>query len=243
MKKKLEKLFVSFMLLIPSVTCMAQNRWSVKPMVGGVLSTYVGEDTKGLKQRMGFTAGAEVGYSLSPKFGLSLGLSYTQQGCVLDKDRRPYVKGVSDITDANEDFYLRTKYVSVPLLAEFHIAKGLALKAGLQANFLHHATETYTVLINRNQNAAQGESFKEGEWYSEERYDNWKPKMKSVDITIPIGLSYEYAGVVVDARYHIGLSHPLSGLDDFHGHFYEGKTPLKARTSMLTLTVGYKFEL
>jgi hypothetical protein len=235
-------LIVSIVLLL-SGTSMAQNRWSVKPMAGGVLSTYVGEDTKGLKQRMGFTAGAEVGYSLSPKFGLSLGLSYTQQGCVLDKEQRPYWLGVSDITDANEDYYLRTKYVSVPLLAEFYVTKGLALKAGLQANFLHHATETYTVLINRNQNAAQGESFKEGEWYSEERYDKWKSMIKSVDITIPIGLSYEYAGVVIDARYHIGLSHPLSGLDDFHGHFYEGKTPLKARTSMLTLTVGYKFEL
>jgi len=244
MKRIVENKFVLvFVLLLLSGTSMAQSRWSVKPMAGGVLSTYVGENTKEFKQRMGWMAGAEVGYSVSQPLRFSLGLAYTQQGCVLDKDQRLVWKGIARITAAREDFYLRTKYFSVPLLAEYYVAKGLALKTGIQANFLHHATEEYTVRIDDN--ILDGEPI--NEWndmskiYYEDRNYNWKSKMNSVDITIPIGLSYEYAGVVVDARYHLGLSHSLG--DSVHFYTDTDSSPKNARTSMLTLTLGYRFEL
>jgi hypothetical protein len=247
MERFVEKaLIVSFVLLL-SGTSQAQGLWSLKPMAGGVLSAYAGEDTEGLKQRMGWTAGVEVGYSISQKFGVSSGLSYSQQGCVLNKDRRAYCKCASNISDANEDFYLRTKYFSVPLLAEFYVAKGLALKAGIQASILHHATEKYAVMINKYpypMNDPSAVQYHATEYYREERYANWKSQMGLVDMTIPIGISYEYAGVVLDARYYYGLTHPFEDLDyDKSFHFWDGGIPHKARTSMLTLTLGYRFEL
>lgn len=236
-------LIVSIVLLL-SGTSMAQSRWSVKPMAGGVLSTYVGENTEGLRQRMGWTAGIEVEYSISHKFGLSSGLSYSQQGCVLNKDGRAYCNCFSNIYDANEDFYLRTKYFSVPFLAEFYVAKGLALKAGIQASILHHATEKYAVLINKYPiDDLSATEYHSAEFYREERHGNWKSQMKSVDMTIPIGISYEYAGVVLDARYYFGLTHPLDDPDMYYFHFWDGGMPRKARTSMLTLTLGYRFDL
>ena len=244
MERFVEKaLIVSFVLLL-SGTSQAQGLWSLKPMAGGVLSAYAGEDTEGLKQRMGWTAGVEVGFSISQKLGVSSGLSYSQQGCVLNKDGRVYCKCFSNIYDARDDFYLRTKYFSIPLLAEFYVAKGLALKAGIQANILHHATEKYAVLINKYPiDDLSATEYHGAEFYREERHGNWKSQMKSVDLTIPIGLSYEYAGVVLEARYYYGLTHPLENLDMSYSHFWDGVMPRKARTSMLTLTLGYRFEL
>ena len=50
-----------------------------------------------------------------------------------------------------------------------------------------------------------------------------------MDISIPLGLSYEYMNVVVDARYNWGLT-KIHNLTD-------------SKNSFFTFTVGYKFEL
>lgn len=237
-------LVVKFALLaLMSVPAVAQSRWSVKPTVGGVVSAYVGKDTEGLEQRLGWTAGAEVGYRLNQPLGLLLGIAYTQQGCTLDKTNRVRWNGVASVYEADEDFHLSTSYVSVPLLAEVRVAKGLALKAGLEASILLRAKETYNVMVGKIPLIDPDVDLYRTEYLPEEWTADWKPQMNGVDLAIPVGLAYEYAGVVVEARYHMGLSHPLGGFDEQHGHFWYAKVPLKARTSMLTLTVGYKFEL
>ena len=45
---------------------------------------------------------------------------------------------------------------------------------------------------------------------------------------IPVGLSYEYKNIVLDARYNFGLIKVFKGLD------------LTSRNSLITLTLGYK---
>ena len=55
------------------------------------------------------------------------------------------------------------------------------------------------------------------------------PNVNKVDLTIPVGLSYEFCNVVVDARYNWGLTKVIK--------------EQKVRNSVFQFTVGYKFEL
>ena len=48
-------------------------------------------------------------------------------------------------------------------------------------------------------------------------------------LSIPVGLSYEFEQVVLDARYHLGLTKVSEGFD--------------WRNSAFTFTVGYRFGL
>ena len=52
---------------------------------------------------------------------------------------------------------------------------------------------------------------------------------KTVDLSIPVGLSYEYQGIVFDARYNIGVTK----LADNYDHY----------NNVIQITVGYKFTL
>lgn len=55
--------------------------------------------------------------------------------------------------------------------------------------------------------------------------------VKTFDFTIPVGLSYEYANVVLDARYNWGLTKVFD---------YDG---LDSKNSVFQITLGYKFDL
>ena len=59
-----------------------------------------------------------------------------------------------------------------------------------------------------------------------------KEVMRSVDVSIPVGLSYEYLNVVLDARYHFSL------ID-----IYKDKSWPSEKNKVFTITVGYKFNL
>ena len=54
---------------------------------------------------------------------------------------------------------------------------------------------------------------------------------KKVNVSIPVGLSYEYMNVILDARYHIGLTkvNKVDGRD--------------SKNKVFTFTVGYRFAL
>ena len=62
------------------------------------------------------------------------------------------------------------------------------------------------------------------------KYDkNTNDIYKSVDVSIPLGVSYEYMNVVVDARYNIGVT-KNNKVNDSKSNFF-------------ALTVGYKFDM
>lgn len=52
---------------------------------------------------------------------------------------------------------------------------------------------------------------------------------KTVDLSIPVGLSYEYQGIVFDARYNIGVTKIADNVDHYN--------------NVIQITVGYKFSL
>ena len=43
-------------------------------------------------------------------------------------------------------------------------------------------------------------------WKTEDVKMDQKSVMRSMDVSIPVGLSYEYLNVVLDARYHFSLT-------------------------------------
>ena len=59
-------------------------------------------------------------------------------------------------------------------------------------------------------------------------FTNKEVTLNKFDLSIPVGLSYEYNRVTLDARYNIGLTKLYSGIDD------------SSRNSVITVTLGYK---
>ena len=101
-------------------------------------------------------------------------------------------------------------YINVPVMANVYVAPGFAVKLGIQPGFKVNAEAEAKNGSNR---IAAGNS----------------SEFNSVDFSIPVGVSYEFSNVVVDARYNWGLTKMFKDV--------------KARNSVFQFTVGYKFEL
>ena len=167
--------------LVATMTAGAQpaaGTWSVKPMAGMTVSNLVGKDSKGCDPKAGMALGAEAGYQVSPAFGLSLGAVYMQQGC----SQSVYLTNYDKVNGK-----VKINYLNLPLLANVYVVKGLALKAGLQMGIL--LTADAEVDVN-------GSSFSMG----------GKDAFTDIDMNVPVGLSYEYRNLVLDARYNIGVT-------------------------------------
>lgn len=118
--------------------------------------------------KAGFTGGVFVDYRTCNWFAVSADVLYSRQG--------------SKIKDS--DVKLRTDYLNIPVLANFYLTRGMALKAGVQPGFLLAAKA------------------KEGDVKVDV-----KEMYKTFDLSIPVGLSYDFKfGLILDARYNIGVT-------------------------------------
>ena len=161
--------------LMATVSANAQQMF-LKPMVGGTLTTFTG-DVHDNKMKVGLVAGAEFGYNFTENMGVTAGLLYSMQG--------------SAIKDVDEKYKL--DYLNIPVLFNYYIVPGLAVKAGVQPGFLMNAKFDDTDI---------------------------KDYMESFDFSIPMGLSYEISDFVIDARYNLGVSNILK---DKAGFVWHGK--------------------
>lgn len=124
--------------------------------------------TKDMKSdaKVGFTGGVFADYRFSNLFAVSADVLYSRQG---NKE------GDDKMTSDN---------LNIPILANFYIVKGLAVKAGVQPGFLLAA-----------HSKAEGEKA------------DIKDYVKTFDFSIPVGISYTFnCGLLIDARYNIGVS-------------------------------------
>lgn len=192
--KKLILLAIVAMMTTMSVN--AQNTF-VKPMVGATFSKISGIDDT--KFKVGAVGGMEVGYYVSEPFALTAGLLVSLQGSNY-KDN-----------EYEKDMKTTLTYLNVPLLANYYVAPGFAIKAGIQPGFL----------LGRK---TKGTEKVEGAWEDYEYTDT--DGMKKLDLSIPIGLSYEFSNIVLDARYNLGLTKIVEHV--------------KAKNSVFMLTLGYK---
>lgn len=202
--------------------------WSVIPHVGVSIASLthqsggieVGDNQfQELKPqaRPGFTGGVDVMYQASDNVGLSIGLSYVQAGCKY--------KDVDDNGVTWHDHYDRMDYISVPLVAHSYIAPGLSINVGVAPSFLiygnyHAGMQTYDVDTDGHRTNVQ-----------EGVIDiDTKKGLRNFTLSIPVGISYEYENVVLDARYNVGMLNVYK-----HG--------LSARNKVFEVSVGYKFDL
>ena len=114
----------------------------------------------------------------------------------------------------NSDFKTNLDYINVPILANAYLFKGFAVKVGVQPGFLVRAKEKFTNGGNSVDN-------------------DIKDACNKVQLSIPIGLSYEYADFVFDARYNWGLTNT----------FKNDESDKKSHNSVFMFTLGYKFAL
>ena len=100
-------------------------------------------------------------------------------------------------------------YINVPITANVYVVKGLAVKLGLQPGF--------KVGDKTSVEAGQGVDI-----------DAFS-KAKAFDLSVPVGVSYEYNNFQLDARYNWGVS---------KAYKFD-----KAKNSVFQITLGYKFDL
>ena len=154
------------------------------------------------KMYFGYAFGMEAEYQMTDILSLSAALMYSGQG------------GIDDETGQKE--ILDVDFVNVPVMLNCYVLPGLAVKAGMQPSFRTKTTVKY-----------DGTKM-DVDWLLD-RYGN-DTKMNKFMFSVPVGISYEYKHVVLDARYIFGTT------DLFHG-------PGTLRNNVLQVTLGYKFEV
>jgi len=189
--KKLILLLLAFVSFQQMNAQQVQGDFTIQPKIGLNIASWRGDSyQQDSYARPSF--GVEGQYAVTDKLGISVGLMYSQQG---------NNSMVYDLQAANGNMYrykFKMDYLNIPILANYYLFKGLAIKAGIQPGFKIH--------------------------------DNISSSMThSFDLSIPVGLSYEYKNVCLDARYNYGLTNFEKGYNQ--------------KNSVFQITLGYKFGL
>ena len=224
----------------------AQNpkgSFSVTPMAGINVTSFGGGTLDAYKYKVRMTVGAEAEYAVNDWLGLSLGAFYSQQGANIDWSTAmviPDEQGVKYDTGIVVGGKLHCDYLNFPLLANIYIpqVKGLAVKIGLQMGVLVNDK----IEVATHMAAVPSDWSEYGELSFEQRYADLTKQVfssirmtgvsNSIDFGIPVGLSYEYKNITLNARYYFGLRR-VDKTED----------PDKAHNRYLSVTLGYRFHL
>ena len=199
----MKKILVVAALMLSSVSTFAQHAvgsFNLQPKVGVSIANLT--ELKDTDPRVGVVAGVEGEYQASDIFSVSAGVLYSMQGSKYEYEL------------LNQKYKSTNKldYINVPIMANVYVTKGLAVKLGVQPGFNVSSSNKQEV----NTFAGSGSS-------------TFDVKAKSVDFSIPVGLSYEYNNFQLDARYNWGLTKAFENS--------------KAKNSVFQITLGYKFDL
>ena len=206
----MKKIITLAVCLVSVLTATAQHRigtFSVTPRVGVSIANVTNNDIY-----------------VSNDVGENVGVMYAMQGNLYKEHREYADKTLYGISNCRMDIH----ELNIPLMANVYVAPGLAVKAGVQmgillaADFKFKSQSINTVVIDGKEQKEYGDIVKHSQ--------SMKDWMHTVDFAIPVGLSYEYENVVLDARYYYGLTKVFKAGD-------------KSRNSVFTVTVGYKFDL
>lgn len=208
--------------------------FSIIPRIGVSIANmtnntlYYGDDsnsnqlTVDSKSKAGLLAGFDVDYQVHPMVSVSLGAYYSMQGYrypnVQSDDGNGNYRGFSDWT-------MKAQYLNFPLMLHCYVAKGFAVKAGVQVGALLSEKQEFderTYTLGKDGNISNEQTVEHSEK---------SETLRKVDFSIPVGVSYEYMNVILDARYNFGLLN-VNKLDI-----------VKSRNSVFTVSVGYRFAL
>lgn len=202
----MKKAMLMMAVLTASLTAMAQHEegdFLVQPKVGLNIATLSDAD----KTIGDLNFGIEAELMVTDYFSLSAGAIVSNQGGKYNDDT--YGSYTVDLD-----------YVNVPVMANFYILPGLSLKAGVQPSYRMKAkvkTDGATYDMDQFYALLSGTGIEEDF------------KVKKFDLSIPVGISYEYQNVVLEARYNWGVTKIMDN-DSFYNRVFQ-------------LTLGYKFDL
>ena len=163
--------------LMAIVTCTAEAQntlrengtLTLQPKIGagfGYLSGKFEMEPGGQRRiRTGIVLGVEGEYYATEWLGIAGGVNYAMQGWKYE---------IPNVTTV-----MKLNYINIPLVANFYVVKGFALKTGVQFGFL----------LTAKQNE-----------------DDWKSNAEKFNFAIPVGISYEFNNFVIDARYNFAVS-------------------------------------
>ena len=221
MKKVMMMLFMATV----AITASAQNgvgQITLQPKVGLNLANVTGvkvetsnftDDTESGNLKSDFALGVEAEYGLAEKISVAAGILYSRQGCDFGKVKT-YGNPDGSISFGWDKNELNLGYLNIPIVANYYFAEGWAVKAGIQPGFLlsaKHKVDGLGVVKTRD--------------------DDIKDDYKSFDLSIPLGISYEFSNFVIDGRYNLGLTKINKKGDE------------SCKNNVIQFTFGYKFAL
>ena len=210
----MKRLMILTAILTMVVVVKAQHEegdFMVQPKVGLNIATLSDAD----KAITDLHFGIEAEYMVTDNFSLGLGAILSNQGAKYD-----YYELNANGEDSRNKYTVDLDYVHVPILASYYVLPGLAVKAGVQPGFKMRAKakiDDRTVDLD--------ELYKVSSYVLDEDI-----KVSKFDLSIPVGISYEYKNIVVDARYNWGLIKVMNVGDAFYNRCF-------------MLSLGYKLEL
>jgi hypothetical protein len=208
----MKKLMIMAAFMVAAVTANAQGEvgtLTIQPKVGMNLASVVNAKHNVLdiksKTLVGLTAGIEAEYVVANNFSVALGALYSKQGCAFK---------IPDGLAVPVDYvHMSLDYLNIPIVANYYIIPGLAIKAGIQPSFLMGAN----LKTKGGGNTASVKI---------------KDDLKTFDLAIPLGASYEYKNVVFDVRYNLSVLR--LNKDDWNKNM---------RNSVIQFTLGYKLPI
>ncbi|MBO4659378.1 MAG: PorT family protein [Prevotella sp.] len=200
----MKKMFFIAVMTIVAMSASAQREvgsLTLQPKVGlnGPIM-FMNDDNLDYENFGRFVGGAEVEYQIKKWLSVSAGVLYSQEG------------GKTKIKDINVVEKAKLDYINIPVMANFYVWKGLALKIGVQPSFK----------VNEKIEHGMSPAPVPNKYAFED-------KAEGFDLKLPIGISYDFGGIVLELRSAPGMVHP-----------FKNKNYISATGQ---LTIGYKFAL
>ncbi|MCQ2220737.1 MAG: PorT family protein [Prevotella sp.] len=209
--KKIFSLAVAVMLSAVSFAQTEVGGFFFAPKAGLSVASLTNAPDK-YTNKPGFAVGVEVGYQMTENFAITVDALYSGQG--MECEEKTYYTDVHT-TYENYENKVSLDYLNIPILANYYIVKGLAVKAGIQPCILVSA-----------------KSKVKGTLHDGTEETDIKDNLNSIDFSIPVGLSYEWNNIILDARYNIGITNVNKSGKGFNNK--------DNKNSVFQLTLGYK---
>lgn len=236
-KKNMKSLFVLLAVLSSSISVHAQGevgRFSIIPRVGVCLSNLTGtefltdiDNNTVVKSRYkaGPAIGADIEYTATETVSIVLGAYYAMQGYRFPDFNTHY----NDESDYGmKDYHANMAYINMPLLLNDYVFPGFSVKVGAEIGInlsaeLKSSQRKITMPNNGKTEYGDMREFK----------SDIKDITAPVQISIPVGLSYEYRNFILDARYNFGVTKTYKG---------EFSDIVKSKNKSFVVTIGYRIQ-
>ena len=202
----MKRIVLFTVILMATIVAKAQHEegdFTIQPKIGANVANLSDADKAIVEANFGF----EGEYMLSERLSLAAGIIVSNQGAKYDSnDTGTYTADLD--------------YANVPVVLNYYVLPGLAIKAGVQPGFRVKAKAK-----------TDGASVDLDEMYGIiSKATGEEVKINKFDLSIPVGISYEYKNIVLDVRYNWGLVKIANVGDAFYNR-------------VLSINLGYKFNI